>query len=82
MGNTYYESASSTLTQKYQATIPLAIRKELDLHKGDKIVFIQSNDDIILRKQHVTQEETYLAALSATMQDWNNAADDAAYNDL
>lgn len=39
---------SSTVTAKGQATIPLAVRKKLDLKPGDQVGFIEQDDKIYL----------------------------------
>ena len=42
--------ASATLTSKGQVTIPKTVRESLQLHTGDKIEFvITENRDVILR---------------------------------
>lgn len=33
----------STMTSKGQITIPVAVRKKLDLQQGDKVVFIEDD---------------------------------------
>ena len=72
---------TSTLTSKGQTTIPCEIRKNLDLHAGDKVVFELINNQVIIRK--ITPfDHVYHAGLVATLNEWNSAEDDEAYRDL
>lgn len=71
----------STLTSKGQATIPLEIRKQLDLQEGDKVVFEVIEGNVILRKLRPFDYE-YHHALSKTLSEWNSREDDEAYEDL
>lgn len=71
----------STLTSKYQATIPRAVRDVLELSAGDRIEFIVADDGVRLRR--ATAVHTELHALEATLaSEWNSTADDDAYADL
>jgi AbrB family looped-hinge helix DNA binding protein len=48
------------VTQKYQATIPLKVLEQLNIHAGDKIVFERQDDETIIIKKclqsRLTQE--------------------------
>jgi AbrB family looped-hinge helix DNA binding protein len=71
----------STLTSKYQATIPRAVREALALGAGDRIEFVIGTDGVRVRRAPSTDAE--LMALEATLApEWNSATDDAAYADL
>ena len=52
---------TATLTSKGQITIPKEIREKLDLKKGDKLVLIEKDGNVILRK--VSLEEIRQKAL-------------------
>jgi len=52
---------TATLTSKGQITIPKEIREKLDLKKGDKLVLIEKEGNVILRK--VSLEEIRQKAL-------------------
>lgn len=71
----------TTLTQKGQATIPLAIRKKLDLHPGDKIEFEVTDGEVMIRKIQAFDYE-YHKALTKTLSEWSSKEDDDAYGDL
>lgn len=71
----------TTLTQKGQATIPLEIRKVLDLHPGDKIGFEVIDGDVIVRKISAF-DYAYHHALAGTLSEWSSKEDDEAYDDL
>jgi antitoxin PrlF len=76
--------AESSVTQKYQATIPLKVREQLGIQAGDKIIFeCQADETIIIKKKQVsTVDWGYLHALEGTLSEWNSPEDDAAYGDL
>jgi len=87
--NTYYyhyvlrRSAMpvSTLTSKYQATIPRAVREALTLGAGDRIEFIIERDGVRVRRALPADPE--LQELEATLApEWDSAGDEAAYADL
>lgn len=71
----------STITQKGQTTIPLEIRKALDLHAGDKISFEVTDGNVVLRKIH-SFDYAHHQALSGTLSEWASKEDDEAYDDL
>lgn len=72
----------STLTTKYQATIPRQVREVLQLVAGDRVEFlIDATGAVRLRKAPAATTE--LQALEATLApEWDSDADDAAYADL
>lgn len=71
----------STLTSKYQATIPRAVRDALTLGAGDRIEFIIERDGVRVRRAPSADAE--LQALEATLApEWDSADDAAAYADL
>lgn len=69
----------SSLTTKYQATIPKAVREVLQLEAGDQVQFlIESGGEVWLRKAPPADPE--LHALEATLApEWGSDDDDAAY---
>jgi len=71
----------STLTSKYQATIPRAVRDALALSAGDRIEFLVADDGVRVRRAPAVNTERH--ALEATLApEWNSTADDTAYADL
>lgn len=71
----------STLTSKYQATIPRAVRDALMLGAGDRIEFIIGREGVHVRRALPAVAE--LQELEATLApEWDSARDDAAYADL
>lgn len=72
---------SSTMTSKYQATIPREVREALNVGAGDRIEFVVEPDGVRVRKAQRPDPE--LSALEATLApEWNSEADDAAFRDL
>ena len=39
----------STISHKFQVTIPKEVRKEVNLNEGDKIVFVKEDDRIYIK---------------------------------
>lgn len=75
------QTAISRLTKKYQATVPEAVRKKLNLNAGDIIAFEIDQDIIKLRKARPMDIE-FVNALVPTLNEWNSQNDEDAYNDL
>jgi len=71
----------STLTSKYQATIPRAIRDALALGAGDRIEFTLEADGVRVRR--ALPERGELHALEATLApEWESTPDDIGYANL
>lgn len=72
----------STMTSKYQATIPKRVREVLGLGAGDRVeFFIEAGGDVRLRK--AAAQDADLRALEATLSpEWDSADDDAAFAGL
>ena len=75
------QTAISKLTKKYQATVPKAVRKKLNLKAGDIIAFEIDSDMIKLRKATPIDVE-FVNALVPTLNEWSSENDEAAYDDL
>jgi AbrB family looped-hinge helix DNA binding protein len=75
------QTAISKLTKKYQATVPKAVRKKLNLNAGDIIAFDIDSDMIKLRKASPVDVE-FVNALVPTLNEWSSENDEAAYDDL
>jgi antitoxin PrlF len=59
----------STLTDRYQTTIPTSVRKQLGLGKRDLIEFVQADDgSIVLRRADSSSTEEFPAELLAWLQ--------------
>ncbi len=72
---------TSKVTQKYQATIPQAIREKLAIEKGDRVIFEIEDEKVVLKKLSSVDWE-YLESVSATLSEWSSQADEEAYGDL
>ena len=71
----------SSLTSKFQATVPLAVRKKLGLRQKDRIAFVVGKDSVTIRKA-TPLDLDYLRGLEGTLDEWNSAHDEKAYHDL
>jgi AbrB family looped-hinge helix DNA binding protein len=69
------------LSSKFQATIPLSIRRALKLKAGDRIVFELKENKVELRKITKMDKE-YLKALEKTLGEWESEADEKAFRNL
>ena len=71
----------SRLTSKFQATIPLAVRRKLGLKPGDAVVFEIENDVITVRRATALDRE-YANSLEGTLTEWLSKEDEEAYRGL
>lgn len=71
----------SRVSTKYQATIPLKIRKLLGIKQGDAVAYDIENGEVKLRRA-TPVDLAYNRAVSATLTEWESKADDDAYGDL
>lgn len=71
----------SRLTSKFQATIPLAVRRKLGLKPGDAVVFEIENDVITVRRATALDRE-YAKSLEGTLTEWLSKEDEEAYRGL
>lgn len=72
---------TAKLTSKFQTTVPLAVRKVLNLKAGDLVGFEVNGDEIKLRRA-TPLDVAFAQALTGTLMEWSSAADDAAFADL
>jgi AbrB family looped-hinge helix DNA binding protein len=74
--------ASSRLTIKGQATVPLSVRKRLHLKPGDTVIFEESEAGTVRIRRAEPLDLEFLAALEKTLSEWNSKNDERAYRDL
>lgn len=73
---------SSTVTSKYQTTIPKKIREKLGISAGDTILFdIDKKGEVRLRKLSGA-DVMYLRAVQSTLSEWESKEDDDAFAHL
>ena len=72
---------ATRVTQKYQATIPLEIRKVLDIHGGDLVGFEIQDKEVLIRKVTPLDLE-FAKALEGSMNEWVSEEDDKLYANL
>jgi AbrB family looped-hinge helix DNA binding protein len=73
----------STLTSKYQATVPKPVREALRLGAGDRIEFtVERGGTVRLRKAAPAADGELQALEAALAPEWNSPDDDVAYADL
>jgi antitoxin PrlF len=71
----------SKVSTKYQATIPLKVRKFLGIKQGDAVAYDIENGEVKLRRA-IPVDLAYSRAVAATLSEWDSKADDDAYGDL
>ena len=72
----------SSLTSKFQATIPAEIRARLQLKAGDKITFVLSKSGEVVLKKATESDLAYLSSVEKTLSEWNSPEDEAAFENL
>ncbi len=72
----------SKITAKGQTTIPSKVRQALGLKSGDRILFEEEGDKIVL-KRFTTVDVLHLRYLENLLSpEWNSEEDNQAFNDL
>jgi antitoxin PrlF len=74
--------ASSRLTTKGQATVPVSVRKRLQLQPGDTVIFEEAEAGTVRIRKAESLDLEFLSALEKTLSEWNSDNDDKAYRDL
>ena len=72
----------STVTEKFQATVPKKIRELLQVKAGDKLVFEVRADQSVTIRKSTPLDLAYAKALSKTLEEWGSKNDEEAYRDL
>lgn len=73
---------TSRLTSKGQTTIPQRIRRAAHIHEGDLLSFrLDGQGRVIVEKVELPDAED-LAALEATLTEWNSPEDERAWAHL
>jgi len=71
----------SKISAKGQTTIPAKIRNKLELGIGDTVVYEIKDEGVLVRKVAETND-SYLSAISSTLEEWNSDEDNEAWCDL
>ena len=66
---------TSTISSKGQTTVPVAIRRSLDLHPGDAIAYRVEGDKVSIHKAAKIDLE-WAKALEQTLTEWQDEEDD------
>lgn len=76
--------AFSRLTKKYQATIPAAVRRVLNLKAGDQVEFSIKGKTVSIKKAkpRISEDLAFRLARAHAMRDWDTPEDDEAFRDL
>ncbi|MCA2959706.1 MAG: type II toxin-antitoxin system PrlF family antitoxin [Silvanigrellales bacterium] len=72
----------SSLTSKFQATIPREVRDRLQLKAGDKVRFILTEQGEVVLKKATPLDVAYLSAVETTLTEWNSPEDEEAFSGL
>ena len=72
------------LTTKHQTTIPLEVRRTLELKAGDQVEFRVEGATVTLRKAELrlTDDLAFRLVQTHAMRDWDTPEDDEAFRDL
>jgi antitoxin PrlF len=72
---------TSKLTSKFQATVPLPVRKALHLKAGDLVGFEIEGNEVRLRRA-TPLDLAFTQALEGTLSEWSSKEDDKAFKGL
>ncbi len=73
---------TSMVTQKGQTTIPLPVRKELNVAPGDQIVYENTPAGFLIRKARPFDAAWHAGVETTLAAEWNSAEDEEDYRDL
>jgi AbrB family looped-hinge helix DNA binding protein len=65
----------ATMTSKGQVTIPKEVRKALDLHQGDPILF-EERDGVVTLQKRPRLDPAWHKNLASTLSEWEDDLDD------
>jgi len=71
----------SKISIKGQITIPISIRKAMDVGPGDLITYELKGKTVKLKKIEPF-DAAYHKAIAETLEEWNSPEDEEAFNDL
>jgi antitoxin PrlF len=74
-------NAVAKLTTKFQATIPVPVRKALEIKQGDTVAFDIRDGIVTLRRARPT-DIAFAKSIEGTLSEWHSEADERAYRDL
>ena len=74
--------AVSTLTSKYQTTVPVVVREALCLEKGDVLAFEIADGGAVTVRKAVALDQAFADALQSQLSEWATDEDDEAYRGL
>ena len=73
---------TSKLTQKGQTTIPLEVRKRLDVEPGDHIVYETTSSGVVIRKVRQFDAAWHAAVEKSLAEEWDSPEDAEDFRDL
>ena len=74
--------ARGRLTSRCQISIPVEVRKALNLKRGDTVIFEELAPGTVRVRKAEPLDLEFVSALEGTLSEWNTDADDRAYHDL
>jgi antitoxin PrlF len=74
-------NAVAKLTTKFQVTVPMAVRRALEIKQGDTVAF-NIRDGIVTLRRATPTDIAFSKAVEVTLSEWNSEADERAYRDL
>ncbi|WP_425389514.1 AbrB/MazE/SpoVT family DNA-binding domain-containing protein [Ekhidna sp.] len=70
------------ITSKGQTTIPKSVRDRLKLKSGDRVIYVDSEEGVLIKKLE-SGDIPYLKFLDDSLgSEWNSLEDNTAFNDL
>ena len=73
----------STLTSKFQATVPKAVRNYLGVTKGDHLLYaIDEKQHTVSIRKATPLDLGYLKSIQETLTEWHSDWDEDAYGNL
>ena len=67
--------STARITVKGQLTIPKTVRESLNVEKGDAVIFIEKNGEIVVRKATAI-DIAWSRGIQTTLNEWEDEIDD------
>jgi len=73
---------TAKISSKGQVTVPIAIRKALNVKPGDYLIWDVADSGTVVVRRAREVDVSHLSAVSGTLSEWNSDEDETAFANL